>query len=181
MKWILLLITCFLVMIARGQSSYAIEYSLPKEDIKSLNLKTKFAGKEPAVKYIQQLPSLLLAKGFLAASIDSVRYDSTVATVSLYTGQIYHWGEVTIPAQYQPFINKTNGGKAVAGRPVAGSQLAEWQQAVLDYLSSNGHPFASVGLDSVILSGVSLYGKLGISEAPLYLIYRMHVIGISVM
>lgn len=175
MKGIPLLILALLSFTA-GAQSYSINY-VPYENNRSFNLKTKFSNREAATKYIQQLPALLLAKGYLAASVDSVVYDSTGAVVSLYTGVQYYWGHVQIPGQYQSTLTKINNEKATPGKHLTGSQVALWQQRLLDYFAANGHPFATVGLDSVMLSGDSLYGKMVIEEGPLYNIDSIHIAG----
>src|SRR5215212_9672652 len=49
-------------------------------------LKDSFPAKEDAGMYLIGLPSLLQSKGYLAASIDSIRYDSISVSVVLYLG-----------------------------------------------------------------------------------------------
>jgi outer membrane protein assembly factor BamA len=160
---------------AAAAQSYSVRYLSGNE--RSLHLKSNFSNREAATKYIQQLPSLLLAKGYLAASVDSVDYDSTEAVVSLYTGGQYYWGHVQIPPGYQAILGRANSEKKWQGKLLAGGQVEIWQQQLLDYFSSKGHPFASVGLDSVMLSGDSLYGKMIIDEGPLYKIDSIHISG----
>jgi hypothetical protein len=157
-----------------AQPAYQLKY-LPEDPVhKTLKLKTGFASKETAKKYLETVPGQLLAKGYLAASIDSVIYDSTHADVFLFTGTKYAWGRVDIPSSYvQLFSRRDNPVKGV----VNPSGAARVQEAILDDLAKRGHPFASVGLDSVVLSGDSLYGKLVVEEGPFYRIDSIHVAG----
>ncbi|CAN5775370.1 hypothetical protein BH10BAC3_BH10BAC3_05260 [soil metagenome] len=179
MKGILVYIVCLCSVVASGQKSYTINYTPVTAESKPLKLKTSFPTRAAASQFIAQLPALLLAKGYLAASVDSVQYDSTVAKVTLFTGPVYRWGQVQVPQEYQPIMNKLNSGKPLPGSVIAGDQVSVWQQALLDYFAVNGHPFASVGLDSVTLSGDSLSGKIAITEGPLYKIDSIHVLGVK--
>ncbi|MES2648745.1 MAG: BamA/TamA family outer membrane protein [Bacteroidota bacterium] len=179
MKWIFVFIAGLYCSIADGQKSYLIQYSPEQLSLKSLKLKTSFPNREAAIQYVGQLPRLLLAKGYLAASVDSARYDSAQAFVKIFTGPVYRWGNVSVPLAYQGIINKIQNGAPLKGSVIPGDQLAVWQQAILDYFSASGYPFASIGLDSVTLSGDSLFGKLSINPGSKYKIDSIHVIGIK--
>jgi outer membrane protein assembly factor BamA len=176
MKWILLLIWVLIAPAVFSQPAYQLKY-LPESPVhKALKLKTGFSSKLAAIKYLETVPSQLLAKGWLAASIDSVTYDSTQAFVYLFMGTKYAWGKIDIPPSYsQLFSRRDNPVKGV----VNPSGAAQVQEAILDDLSKRGHPFASVGLDSVVLSGDSLYGKLVVDEGPFYRIDSIHVAGMK--
>ena len=167
------------MMVAYTQRSYSVQYLTDGKEIKLPGLKTSFANQNAATQYIRQIPTVLLANGYLAASVDSVFYDSTSAAVLLFTGAQYRWGQVVIPEIYQPVISRVNSEKPLAGRLIPGNQVAVWQQKLLDYFAANGHPFASIGLDSVTISGDSLYGKMLIDEGPLYKIDSVHVAGVK--
>src|SRR5438034_11813926 len=51
-----------------------------------LSLQNNFPSQFDAEQYINQLSSLLHAKGYVTSSIDSVRYDSSSAYMVLYVG-----------------------------------------------------------------------------------------------
>ena len=53
------------------------------------NFQTTFSSSTVAKKYILSIPSLLIKKGFSAASIDSVQYNDSSAIVFLFTGLKY--------------------------------------------------------------------------------------------
>ena len=59
--------------------------------IQSLNLQTSFLNKKLCTNYIYKLPAILTAKGFPAASIDSIYYDSVSTHINLYLGEQYKW------------------------------------------------------------------------------------------
>src|SRR5665647_1388519 len=81
-----------------AQKKYILNYVLSGKDTlykpQQLGLKTSFDGKEFADVYINSIPATLLSKGFPAASVDSVFYDSTSANVDLYLGERFKWVQI---------------------------------------------------------------------------------------
>src|ERR1700712_4832986 len=81
------------------QKKYTLNYLPAGKDtsykLQQLALTTSFEGKELAVTYISTLPAILLGKGFPTASVDSVRYDSTSASVDVYLGEQYKWAQIS--------------------------------------------------------------------------------------
>jgi hypothetical protein len=176
MKWILLFICVCLAPAVFSQRSYQLKY-LPESSLyKTLKFKTGFASKESARKYLETIPGQLLAKGYLAASIDSVKYDSSHASVFIFTGTKYAWGKIDIPPSYVQLFSRRDNPVKGNINPTGAAQV---QDAILDDLAKRGHPFATVGLDSVVLSGDSLYGKLLVDEGPFYRIDSVHVTGMK--
>lgn len=159
-----------------AQSNYRLHYHADSINLNSLKLKTDFSSKLTATQYIAGITKNLLSRGYLAASVDSVLYDSLKAEVFLYIGHRYHWGKVQVPPNYADLFN--HGEFRFSGF-VAGDDIAARQEKVLNYLANNGHPFATAGFDSVTVSNDSLYGKLLIEEGPLYKIDSVHVSGIK--
>lgn len=162
--------------VAFAQHGYLVHYQTDSMEAGKLKLKTSFASREAAAKYIAGLQPNLLAAGYLAASVDSVAYDSSAACVFLFTGHKYNWGNIGVPPAYVHLFN--HGDLPFKGH-VNGNNIAQLQQQILDGLAINGHPFAAAGFDSVTVSGDSLYGKLVIDEGPLYKIDSIHVFGVK--
>jgi outer membrane protein assembly factor BamA len=177
-----LLLTCIFVLyhiiIGYSQASYNIGYVYSDSSlIKPLKLKTVFARKQDAEKYVQDIPALLLSKGFLAGSVDSTHYDSAMAKIWIFTGLQYRWGNLKVPPEYQALVTQLNGGRQLHGQVISGGQLEDLRQRMLDYFAGLGHPFASVGLDSVTLSGDSLHGTLVVDKGLEYKIDSIHIVG----
>ncbi|MEI9809740.1 MAG: hypothetical protein WDO16_18790 [Bacteroidota bacterium] len=40
------------------------------------------------------MPEVLQSKGYVTASLDSIRYDSSFARIVLYIGDIYKWAQL---------------------------------------------------------------------------------------
>src|SRR6478609_6757961 len=52
--------------------------------IQNLMLQERFPSDTSCLQYAQQLPAMLAAKGYVAASADSIKQDSTGVTVQLF-------------------------------------------------------------------------------------------------
>src|SRR5687768_2138579 len=52
-------------------------------------LQTSFKSRAACEAYIDKLMASLRAKGYAAASIDSIHFDSTEATIQLFTGEAF--------------------------------------------------------------------------------------------
>ncbi|HSK13955.1 MAG TPA: BamA/TamA family outer membrane protein [Phnomibacter sp.] len=131
-------------------------------------VRTTFPSKEQLEKYLQALPSELLSKGYLAASVDSIKIDSTTATIALFLGPRYSWSHIDVDAAYRPLLQELRlpGAKGKRGtKPFAYEDLRE---RLLDHFEENGYPFAGVGYDSVQVQGSSLSGKLVIDKGVFY-------------
>src|SRR5580658_3339217 len=59
-----------------------------------LGLTTAFRSQEACVVYVYNLLPLLQGRGYVAASIDSIGYAGTAATLRLYIGDIWRWARI---------------------------------------------------------------------------------------
>lgn len=176
MKRIFCYIACFLPLVLLAQKGYQLRVITNPVDAK-FAYKTKFASQQLAQNYLQKLPTDLLSKGYLSASIDSVTYDSSGAKAWLYLGRQYHWGTLKIPAGYDSLLKFSGAGRAVKTFDFSRVQPADVQKKLLEYYANTGHPFASVGLDSVVLTGDTITAVLAIQPGPLYRFDSVHVSG----
>lgn len=144
-----------------------------------LDLPNSFATQIDAQQYISQLPTLLHAKGYMTASIDSIHYDSTSAKLVLFIGKKYSWARLNADS-VQPMLLSVIGlrEKNFVGKEVNFDQISEWQKKMIDWLENNGHPFAKVWLDSIeFLSDDKIAASLKVNEGPLYKIDSIRIFG----
>jgi len=147
-------------------------------DQKNLGLQSVFKNRDACIEYIYKIPSFLEAKGFAAASVDSIQYDSTRALVHLYIGDIYKWARINTKSD-DAFILNASGwnDKKISHRQVNFEEIQRAQQQILDYLENNGYPFAKISLDSIVLESGTLMANLKIDKGPLYKIDSIRVYG----
>ena len=144
----------------------------------SLGLQQAFKSRDACAEYIQDLPDLLLKRGFANASLDSVRIDSTSAMVQLYLGDKMNWSRIRVDSADKKLLDAVSWSPSqFVNRPVDFSRFEAARLRLLNYLEENGYPFASIRLDSVQVDGQGLEGYLRIERGPLYRIDSIRNMG----
>jgi len=173
----------FLLCNIRGWSQYRLQILPVDKDLPFVQQKlappASFRDKGACTEYVFNIPSLLQSRGFVTASIDSMRFDSAGATVRLYIGEAYRWATVDT-RRIEPSLLAAAGWneKSFSRRALDFRQFQIRQQLLLDYLENNGYPFARVGLDSIMLqSSGEVSARLSIEKGPLYRIDSIRVHG----
>jgi outer membrane protein assembly factor BamA len=136
----------------------------------TLRLQSDFKNELLAREYIQNLPVLMQSKGYPAASVDTVLFDSLGAQCSLYVGETYQWARLHIDSADRKLLDAINWNPRGSRKQSALSfdQVSAAQQKLLDYLENNGYPFARIKLDSISLVNQQLEAYLRINKGPLY-------------
>jgi outer membrane protein assembly factor BamA len=134
-----------------------------------LKLSTSFRNAVLCKEYVDKLPALLQAKGYAAASVDSVQYDSLSANISLYVGELFRWLYIKTDSVDKRLLYVVSWNKRqFEKQPLNFRQLQAMQQKMLNYLENNGYPFASITLDSIAMQQEQLYATLKVARGPLY-------------
>ena len=143
-----------------------------------LKLQTSFDNQVQCITYVNKLSSLLNFKGYPAASIDSVMYDSAFAFVKVYLGTQQYL--VQLNTQYIDKKALDISGfseKNFINQPVNIQQLLLLRERILSYYEDNGYPFAGVFLDSIQLTVDAMKASLKVNKGPLYHIDSIRVKG----
>ena len=146
--------------------------------ISRLGLQTSFTSQNACSEYIGKLTGILQSKGYVTASIDSIRYDSSDAFMVLFTGERYLWARLDAKS-IEPLILDGIGWreKVFVNKPMDFSQLQDWQEKLLKYLENNGYPFAKIYLDSLQLDNEMVSAQLKADKGPLYKIDSIRIFG----
>ena len=172
----------FLNLSLDAQSRYDLNIRMIDQDSSLLNtigLQNSFTSRIACVEYINKIPSILQSKGYVTSSLDSLQYDSSSAQLVLFLGASYHWAEINTD-RVNPSLLSAVGWRAkmFPGKPMDFLQVQDWQEKILDYLESNGHPFARIYLDSLqILDDNKVSALLKVQEGPFYKIDSLRVFG----
>ncbi|MES2893688.1 MAG: BamA/TamA family outer membrane protein [Bacteroidota bacterium] len=176
---------CFLLPVVGQQipsGRHALRIQLVDKDssiaLGPLNLKTDFSGSVQCIDYITKLPSLLATKGFPAASVDQVVPDSTFTTIRLYLGQAQKLVQLDVSSIESRALEF--GGysdKAYLNQPVDFGKLEKLKERILNYYENNGYPFASVVLDSIMLTDTAMQARLKVEKGLLYHVDSIRVKG----
>jgi len=106
---------------------------------KILPLKKEFATKTQCINYIEQLPALIKAKGYISSSIDSIKETEKIIVAFLFVGNLYAWKNLVLPDEVKSFANQSS------------KNYSELPEIILNYYENNGYPFAKVGFDSIVI------------------------------
>jgi len=178
---LIILIACFFIAsTSHAQFQLRINYIGKDSSFnpQQLKLQTNFTTRSLCVEYINKLPSQLNLKGYLAASVDSIHYDTSFASIQLYLGRLEHWIQLR-PDSIDKLALDAGGfvNKDFLNEPVNMPQVQALEQHLLNYYEKNGYPFAAVFLDSIHMVGDSMNAVIKVNKGPLYHIDSIRVYG----
>jgi len=168
---LLLALICLLPLSMLGQYRLIIR-PVDKDSVfvqQNLKLQPSFRNMDFCREYVSGLPNLLRTKGYAAASVDSVHFDSTFAIVSLYVGEGFRLVNLNTDSVDKKLLDAVALFKK-GERPLNFHQVQTMQEKMLDYLENNGYPFAKITLDSIGMTEEGLHAKLKVDKGPLYTI-----------
>jgi outer membrane protein assembly factor BamA len=180
-QWLLLLGLFFLPFY--GWAQYPLHVvPVDKDSVfiqKQLGLTTSFRSQVQCLQYVANLLSLLQARGYLAASIDSVAYSEKEASLRLYVGDSWRWAKIDTRNTDPTLLAAAAwNDRSFSNHPMDMRLFRNRQQSMLDYLENNGYPFAKVGLDSIVLKDSGeVSAALKVDKGPLYKIDSIRVYG----
>jgi outer membrane protein assembly factor BamA len=132
-------------------------------------LKTTFPTKAACLLYTKQLPALLMAQGYISASVDSVYQDSSAVYMNLFVGEKYLWDDIRVNESDWLLLNQLGFNKAsFHNKPFNQAIVVQLYSALLDYFADNGYPFAKITMDSVALQGDKIDARLNIAKGYVY-------------
>lgn len=144
----------------------------------TLRLQTAFKNSALCKEYVDKLPGLMQSKGYPAASVDSVVYDTLSASLQLYVGETFNWARLNVDSIDKKLLEAVGwNAKNTGNKPVSFQQVQTMQQKMLDYLENNGYPFAKIVMDSVTIDGGALYANWRVRKGPLYKIDSIRNMG----
>ena len=109
-----------------------------------------------------------MGKGYLSASVDSVRIDSPNASIALFAGKRYRWQQLSLPVEYQPLAQDLGIPGYTRRKQDFFGPGQDYRTRILNYFENNGYPFASVWFDSVQIEDGMLRGRMEIDKGVYY-------------
>ncbi len=146
--------------------------------VSKTGLQVSFPSYIVCKEYINKLPDLLQSKGFVTASVDSLRFDSSSARIVLFLGEQYQWALLDTK-NIEPEILDDVGwrGKMFTGKPINFKEVQQWQERILNHMENTGYPFARAYLDSIQLEKDMVSALLKLNKGPLYKIDSIRLYG----
>ncbi|HWR34219.1 MAG TPA: POTRA domain-containing protein [Chitinophagaceae bacterium] len=167
---------------ASGQNKYSLNlHGVDKDSVAIVSktgLQVSFTSYLACTAYINKLPDLLQSKGFVTASIDSLRFDSSSVSMVLFLGEQYQWASLDAKS-IEPVILEAIGWreKMFAGQPINFKEVQQWEERILNHMENTGYPFARAYLDSIQLDKDMVSALLQLNKGPVYKIDSIRLYG----
>ncbi|MCU7548519.1 BamA/TamA family outer membrane protein [Chitinophagaceae bacterium LB-8] len=175
------LLCCFFLLLslwAKAQP-YSVHYRGADSVISErLQLTRKFTSRPEAESYLNNLPTLLQAKGYIASSVDNISYDSVHAEVQLYLGERFQWARISTKSKDEDFLQAIHWpARSFSNNGFDFPAFQAWQEKLMNYMEESGYPFARIYLDSISIQGNDVAALLQIDRGPLYMIDSIRING----
>ncbi len=131
-----------------------------------------------ALREVRELVLALQGDAYLTASADEVRWGRDTVRVRLYVGEQFRWaylrngnlgdGLLTRAGYREKFFRRT---------PFLPADWARLQERILVEAENQGFPFATVGLDSIRLSGHDIAGRVVLKRGPVVVFDSLQIVG----
>jgi len=116
---------------------------------KIISWKTSFRNRDECAVYVNNLTTTLQTKGFPAASLDSVYYDSAMATIRLFLGDAFQLADVKTMESDKKILEQSGWfDRKNRNAALRFEDFESRQQKILENLENNGYTFAKLQLDS---------------------------------
>ncbi|MBF9142709.1 BamA/TamA family outer membrane protein [Hymenobacter properus] len=131
-----------------------------------------------ALREVRELVLALQADAYLTASADEMRWRRDTVRVRLYVGEAFSWA----------YLRNGNLGDGLMTRagyreklfrqtPFRPDDWARLQERILTEAENQGFPFATVGLDSLQLSGHAIAGRVVLKRGPAVVFDSLQIVG----
>ena len=131
-----------------------------------------------ALREIRELVLALQGDAYLTASADEMRWRRDTVRVRLYVGEQFRWaylrngnlgdGLLTRAGYREKFFRQT---------PFLPEDWARLQERILTEAENQGFPFATVGLDSIRLSGHDIAGRVVLKRGQAVVFDSLQIVG----
>lgn len=146
--------------------------------VSQAGLQVSFPSYLQCADYANKLTSDLQSKGYVTASIDKVRFDSSFITIDLFLGERYQWALLDTKGVDNDILDAIGwNGKVFAGKPINFDDVQRWEGKILDRMENTGYPFARIYLDSLQLDKELVSAQLKLNKGPLYKIDSIRLYG----
>lgn len=166
-------IVCLLLFIVMASSAVFSQknYSLKIESVsdaellKKIPYKKVFSGKAARDKELQNVLFICHDNAYLAAAYDSIITDSLSTRAYLNFGAQYKWAVLGKGNVDEGVLSEIGfREKLYSNKPINYKSVKRVQEKLITYYENNGYPFASVKLDSIVISGEMISAKLKLTK-----------------
>ena len=143
----------------------------------NLGLQTTFQNVADCNKYVNNLPFVLQQKGYIAASVDSLKETNNHTVVYLFLGEKYDLLNLHVRNQDKHFLQLVGWEYEEKQKATNFAEYIVFSEKLLDYFEDNGYPFAKINLDSISIRVNQIEAVLNIDKGYLYHIDSIRMYG----
>lgn len=160
--------------IKRESTTHPQTFTLTIQSLNDATLLTKitykktFSLKTERDKELQSVLFTCYDNAYLTASYDSLINDSLTFTAFLNFGAQYKWAHLKNGNVDEGVLSEIGfREKLYTNKPVSFKDVKRVQEKLITYYENNGYPFASVKLDSIIITDESIAAQLYLTKNQL--------------
>lgn len=145
--------------------------------------RTEFKDSIQVLNFLRERQLKAQKKGYLLASIDSVRFNGKAVHAYFFQGPLLERIRINCTKEDLKFLKKVSERKetALLFRDLTPDETAGFMEGLLRSLLGSGYPFASIKLDSVTITNTAIEGNLEMSTGPLVRWTTLHIKGDSLI
>lgn len=164
-----LLLLLWMIIEAKSQPIKLMLYGEQKDSfINNGSLKPTYAGLPECLDELQQSKLILMGKGYLSCSIDSVVQKDSLLYAYTFLGDKYSWAQLSndnIPTHLLTQLRFEP--KKYFNKPLQLKTLYPLFEKIVRHYEDNGYPFCNLRLDSVVSVKGAVSAKLHLDTGPL--------------
>ncbi len=164
-----------------GQLNYGLTFKSREYTSFIKKPKTKFKDSTSARSYLREFQLTAISKGYLLASIDSIKFSSNNAIVHFFLGEKFTDAKIGATKEEFSFIRKNAkvNEKFFAQVPFIPKELASILKKINAAYLNNGFPFCSVSLITRKLDKGQIVADLNIEQGPFLKWIKINIRGDS--
>ncbi|WP_188811816.1 BamA/TamA family outer membrane protein [Hymenobacter cavernae] len=136
-----------------------------------------------SVSALHEVRDLLLAMqadAYLTASADTMHWRRDTLVVQVYVGEKFRWARLRNGNLGDGLLTRAGyREKFFRNQPFLPAEWARLQERIVDEAENQGHPFATVRLDSVQLRGADIDARVVLDRGPVILFDSIQIVGNS--
>lgn len=169
MRLQVILLSTFLCICASlfAQQNYTLEIQSVNDPglLKKISYKKTFLSKTELEKELQKVLFTCYDNAYLTASYDSILADSTKQKAFLNVGAEYKWAYLKKGNVDEGVLSEIGfREKLYNNKPFYFKDVKRVQEKLITYFENNGFPFASVKLDSIVISADNISAQLKLTK-----------------
>lgn len=162
-----LLLFIFFSSTVFAQNNYSLDIQSINDAslLKKISFKKQYSSKMEREKELQNVLFTCFDNAYLVAAYDSVFTDSISAKAYLSFGAQYKWANLKKGNVDEGVLSEIGfREKVYSNKPIYYKSVKRVQEKLITYYENNGYPFASVKLDSIIISDGSISAQLKVTK-----------------